>query len=102
MAKYRVVVSERAGRMLGEHMRFLAKANKDAARKAKARLMAEIRSLDEMPQHFPFFEGTYIPPNRYHKMYVENWYIVLYQIKDDTVFVDYILDCRKEYPWLIK
>ena len=35
-------------------------------------------------------------------MYVEKWYLVLYQILDDTVYVEYILDCRKDYHWLIR
>lgn len=30
-----------------------------------------MRSLDHMPQRFPFFEELYIPPNKYHKMFVE-------------------------------
>ena len=54
-----------------------------------------------MPQRFPFFDELYIPPNKYHKMYVPKWYLVLYQIRDDTVYVDYILDCREDYSWLI-
>lgn len=43
----------------------------------------------------------YIMPNKYHKMFVEKRYLVLYQIQDDVVYVDYILDCRKNYSWLI-
>ena len=35
-------------------------------------------------------------------MFVAKWYLVLYQIQDDTVYVDYILDCRKDYSWLIR
>lgn len=35
-------------------------------------------------------------------MFVAKWYLVLYQIQDDTVYVDYILDCRKAYSWLIR
>lgn len=35
------------------------------------------------------------------KMFIEKWYLILYQIQDDTVYVDYILDCRKDYSWLI-
>lgn len=52
--------------------------------------------LCQMPQHFPFFEELYITPNKYHKMFIEKWYLVLYQIRDDTVYIDYILDCRKD------
>ena len=73
-----------------------------AATEKKQQLLQEIRSLSRMPQRFPFFEALYIPPNKYHKLYVENWYLILYQIRDDTVYVDYILDCRKEYSWLLQ
>ncbi|MCM1543383.1 MAG: hypothetical protein NC121_19290 [Blautia sp.] len=52
--KYKVIVSDRAKRMLGTHIRFMAQVNK-----------------------------------------------VFYQIQDSTVYVEYILDCRKDYGWLI-
>ena len=98
---YQVIVSDRAKRMLGTHIRFLAKVSKSAATEKKQQFLREIRTLSRMPQRFPFLDALYIPPNKYHKMYVENWYLVLYQIRDDTVYVDHILDCRKDYDWLI-
>lgn len=100
--KYRVIVSDRAKRMLGAHIRFLAKVNPEAARAKKNELVKAIRSLETMPERFPFFEETYIPANKYHKMYVTKWYLVLYQIREETVFVEHILDCRKDYGWLIR
>ena len=100
--KYKVIVSDRAKRMLGTHIRFMAQVNKDAAKAKKQELMEAMRSLECMPQCFPFFEEAYIPTNKYHKMFVAKWYLVLYQIQDDTVYVDYILDCRKDYSWLIR
>ena len=101
--KYKVIVSDRAKRMFITHIRFsfMAQVNKDAAKAKKKELMDAMRSLDRMPQRFPFFEEAYIPTNKYHKMFVAKWYLVLYQIQDDTVYVDYILDCRKDYSWLI-
>lgn len=99
--KYKVIISDRAKRMLGTHIRFMTQVNKDSAVAKKKELVTAMRSLERMPQRFPFFEEPYIPPNKYHKMFVEKWYFVLYQIKDDTVYVDYILDCRKDYSWLI-
>ena len=87
--------------MLETHLRFIAQVNKKAAAAKKKELVSAMRSLEYMPQRFPFFEEAYIPPNKYHKMYVPKWYLVLYQIKDDTIFVDHILDCRKDYDWLI-
>lgn len=99
--KYKVIVSDRAKNMLGMHIRFMAQVNKEAAVAKKKEIMAALRSLSRMPQRFPFFEEMYISPNKYHKMFIEKWYLVLYQIQDDTVYVDYILDCRKDYGWLI-
>ncbi len=99
--KYKVIISDKAKNMLAIHIRFLANADKNAAVKKKKQIMDALNSLSEMPQRFPFFEEMFIPLNKYHKMYIENWYLVLYQIQDDVVFVDYILDCRKDYSWLI-
>ena len=99
--KYKVIVSDRAKRMLGAHIRFMAQVNKDAASTKKKEIITAIRSLNHMPQRFPFFEEAYIPQNKYHKMFIEKWYLILYQIQDDTVYVEYIVDCRKDYNWLI-
>lgn len=99
---YKVIISDRALRMLGSHIKFLARVNKKTTSEKKQQIMSELRSLSSMPQRFPFFQEDYIPPNKYHKMFIDNWYLVLYQIKDDAVYVDYILDCRQEYSWLIK
>ena len=98
---YRVIVSDRARRMLGTHIRFMAQVNRGAAVSKKKAITSAIRSLAQMPQRFPFFEEPYIPSNKYHKLFVEKWYLILYQIQDDTVYVDYILDCRKDYDWLV-
>lgn len=100
--KYKVIISDRAKEMLGMHIRFLAQVSKPAAVKLKNRLVEEMRSLQTMPHRYPFFNESYIPANKYHKLYVENWYLVLYQIKDDTVYVDWIVDCRQDYQWLLK
>ena len=99
--KYKVIVSDRTKRMLGTHIRFMAQVNKQTAAKKKE-IMTAMRSLSQMPQRFPFFEELYITPNKYHKMFIEKWYLVLYQIQDDTVDVEYILDCRKDYSWLVR
>lgn len=99
--KYKVVVSDRAKRMLGTHIRFMAQVSKEAAAAKKKQLMTAMGSLSRNPQRFPFFEESHIPQNKYHKMFVEKWYLILYQVQDDIVYVEYILDCRREYGWLI-
>ncbi len=100
--QYKLLVSDRACQMLAGHVRFLAQKRPTAARKTKSDLMDAIRSLRQMPERFPFLEAEFIPPNKYHKMFVDKWYLVLYQIKDQTVYIDYIVDCRQDYGWLVR
>lgn len=100
--QYKVIVSERARQMLAGHVRFPAQKSPDAARRTKNELMNAIRSLSTMPERFPFLNAEFIPLNKYHKIFVEKWYLILYQIKDQTVYVDYIVDCRQDYGWLIR
>jgi plasmid stabilization system protein ParE len=98
---YKVVISERARQMLSEHMRFLAQTSPISARNVKNALIAAIRSLNQFPERFPFISADFIPPNKYHKMLAEKRYLILYQIKDQTVYVDLVVDCRQDYSWLL-
>jgi plasmid stabilization system protein ParE len=98
----KVIISDRARQMLAGHVRFLAQKSPAAARQVKNDLMDAIRSLYKMPERYTFFDADFIPPNKYHKMFVEKRYLTLYQIKDQTVCVDYILDCRQDYGWLVR
>jgi len=100
--KYHVVVSDRAARMLERHIRFLAQDSKDAARRTKNEILSEIRALEQMPLRWGFFDEPYVPANKYHKLPVAGKYLVLDQVRDDRMEVDYILDCREDYCWLMK
>ena len=99
---YQVIVSNKAKRMLAAHIRFLAQVSPKAAAAKKQEIMAALRSLEQMPQRFPFFNEPYIMPNKYHKLFIKKWYLVLYQIQDERVYVDYVLDCRGDYSWLLR
>ena len=101
METFEVIVSDEAKRQMGECVLFLAEKDLDAAQALRERLVNSIRSLSSMPSRFPFFNETYIPPNKYHKMFVEKYYLILYQIRDRVVYVDYVLDCRRDYRWLM-
>ena len=74
--------------MLASHIRFLANVSKDAAPEKKTQRIREIHSLSKLPHRYPFFEADFMPANKYHKMFVANWYLILYQIQDDTVYVE--------------
>lgn len=98
----KVIISDRARQMLANHVRFLAQKSPTAARKTKNELLDAIRSLSTIPERFPFLTAEFIPLNKYHKMFVQKWYLILYQVKDQTVYVDYIVDCRQDYQWLVR
>ncbi len=99
---YNVIISARAQQMLMNHVLFLARKSPASARSAKNELMKSIRSLSIMPERFPFLDGEFVPFNKYPKMLAVSQYLILYQIKDQTVYVDYIVDCREDYGWLIR
>jgi plasmid stabilization system protein ParE len=100
--QYRVIVSDHARQMLTAHVRFLAQKSPADARRIKDDLLEAVRSLHRMPERFPFLNAEFIPVNKYHKMFVAKWYLILYLIKDQTVYVDSIVDCRKDYRWLVQ
>jgi hypothetical protein len=100
--QYEVIVSDRARQMLAGHVMFLAQKNPIAARKIKTDIICAVISLKQIPERYPFLDTEFVPRNKYHKMFVEKWYLVLYQIKDKTVYVDFILDCRQDYGWLAR
>lgn len=101
MEPYNVIVSDEASRQMYECVLFLAMKDFEAAERLQKRLSAGIASLANMPSRFPFFNEPYLPLNKYHKIFIEKYYLILYQIQDRNVFVDYVLDCRKEYTWLL-
>jgi plasmid stabilization system protein ParE len=100
-AKYKLLISDKAKRMLKAHIRFIAEVNKEAAKAKKNEFAKVLSSLAQYPQRFPFLEEPYITPNKYRKMLVEKYYLVLYQIREDNVYVEYIVDCRQDYSWLL-
>ena len=70
--------------------------------KIKAEIIAAMKSLSRFPERCPFFEGEFIPYNKYHKFVVASNFIFLYIVQDDVVIVEHIIDCRQDYQWLIR
>ena len=101
MRRYRVSVSGEARRMLREQVYFLARVNPAAAEKLRRELVSAIRSLEKLPERFPYLDPE-DRKNAYRKMFVPNWYLVLYLVQGEQVFVEYVLDCRQDYGWLLE
>ena len=94
--KYRVIVSGRAAQMLVSHAAFLAQVSPEAAERLTSAFEKAAHSLEMMPQRCPWLAGEYIPKNAYRYILFEKRYMIVFQIADDIVYADYVLDCRQD------
>ena len=94
-SSYSVVVSERAAQMLVSHASFLANVNVEAANRLTSEFVETANSLRNMPQRHPWLRGDYIPRNTYRFALFEKRYMLIFQIVDDIVYVDYVVDPRR-------
>ena len=101
-SKYRIIVSERAMQMLVSHAAFLAQVSPEAAERMTAEFKKTAKSLETMPQRCSWLKGQYIPRNVYRFILFEKRYMIIFQIADDIVYADYVVDCRQNYGWLIR
>lgn len=97
---YNIRISAKAKQQLGNFIYNLVKIDKTSAIEKANAFSQKIFSLTRDPKRFTIFEEMFIPPNQYFKMSISTDYFVLYQVRDNSVLVEYILDCREKYKWL--
>lgn len=100
--RYHVIVSERATQMLVSHATFLTQVSPEAAEQLTEAFEETANSLEVMPQRCLWLTGEYIPKNAYRFILFEKRYIIIFQIADDIVYADYVVDCRQDYEWLMR
>lgn len=99
--KYRIIVSDRTAHMLTAHAAFLAEVSSKAAEKLVVSFQTAVNSLYENPQRCPWLKSENIPSNTYRFLIFEKHYMLVFQIRDNTVYIEYVLDSRRDYGWLI-
>ena len=99
---YRLVVSRRAAYQLRDHAAFAAQLDERIALKLIDDYQEAAESLTYMPFRTPYLDSEMIPSGKYRKMLFGKWYLILYKIQDDTVYIEYVIDGRQDYEWLIK
>lgn len=92
---YNVIVAPAANDRMEEHFKFLARVSESAANKFLEGLIDDIRSLQKMPFRNPVYNNPYVPPLKYRYQLSNNRYRIVYQVVNDSVFVDDIQDCRQ-------
>lgn len=99
--KYEVIISRRASQMLTSHAMFLSKFNITAADRLIDAFELAANSLEQMPQRCPWLESEYIQGKTYRSLLFEKYYLLLFTVQEGCVYVDYVVDCRQDYQWLI-
>lgn len=100
--KYHVIISRQATQMLVSHAAFLAQINSEAAERLTVEFEKTANSLGLMPQRCPWLTGEYIPKKTYRFILFEKRYMIIFQIVENTVYADYVVDCRQDYSWFIR
>jgi len=99
---YQVIVSEKAAQMLISHAAFIAQASPDAAERLIVSFETATASLETVPYRCPWLAGEYIPKNKYRFLIFEKRYLLIFQIQDNIVYIDYMVDGRQDYGRLIR
>lgn len=84
-----------------QHTHFVAQVSPQAADTLRLDIIEAAKSLQELPERGSWLADNALPANVYRKLPVDKRYLLIYKIKDDTVYLDYVMDCRQEYSWLI-
>ena len=95
---YNIVIDPAANDRMYDHFEFLARVSETAAEKLLAGLVADIRSLEYMPYRNPVYSRQYLKSGKYRYMMSRGRYRIVYQIEENTVFVEDIQDCRQSDP----
>lgn len=99
--QYSVIVSVKAAEMLTDHARFLANVSEEAARNFIVDFKRAAKSLEWLPERNSWLTGQTLPVYKYRKLIFSKRYMIIYQTKSNQVYLDYVLDCRQDYKWLI-
>jgi plasmid stabilization system protein ParE len=99
--RYDVVISDEAMQSLLLHARFLAQVSEAAARRLVEEFDEKAKSPEEYPEHNPWLSDSLMPAGKYRKLLMGKTYLLVYQVKGSIVCVDAVVDCRKDYSWLL-
>jgi plasmid stabilization system protein ParE len=99
--RYTVVISDETKQMLVSHARFLAQVSEHAATRLIEDFQVRAKSLEQFPERNPWLVDQLISSGKYRKLLLEKRYLLVYQIKENTVYVDAVVDTRQDYGWFL-
>ena len=98
---YDVRITATAWEQMIEHARFLANVSEDSACRLVDEFVEKSGTLAQMPQRCPWFSHDVIPFQKYRKLFFGKYHLALFEIRDSTVYITAVVDCRQDYAWLL-
>ncbi|MCL1845322.1 MAG: type II toxin-antitoxin system RelE/ParE family toxin [Defluviitaleaceae bacterium] len=93
--EYTVIVDPAVNDRMYDHFEFLARVNESAAERILDQLADDMQSLERLPFRNPVFNRPYLKSGKYRYMVSCERYLIVYQIVDNTVFIDDVQDSRQ-------
>lgn len=100
--KFQVIVSKRAAQQLVEQAAFVAQLEERLARQLVVDFRKAAYSLQSFPYRNPSLRSDFFVTEKYRKILFGKWYLLIYQIKGERVFVEYVIDGQQDFQWLIQ
>ena len=98
---YDVVISATAKDMFVQHMLHLTHRSPQKAESLRGKLLEAMQTLESFPLRHPWLSDPMIATFKYRKMVVDKRYLLIYQVRESTVYVDAVVNCRQDYKWLL-
>lgn len=99
---YQVIVSKRAAQQLIGCAAFAAKLEERLAHQLVRDFRAAAASLRKFPYRNPVLRSDVFSTEKYRKMVFDKWHLLIYQIKGEKVYIEYVIDGRQDHQWLFE
>ena len=93
--EYTVIIDPAVNDRMYDHFEFLARVSESAAERVLDDLVKDMYSLERLPYRNPVFNRPYLKSGKYRYMVSCERYLIVYQIVDNTIFIDDIQDSRQ-------
>ena len=97
MNRYNLVFASRVDIQLLQHFRFIKNVSIPAAIRFRDDFSKAIHEISDNPFQFPIDTDLNLPEGLYHKTIFAKWYKILFLVKDNTVYIDAVVDCRQRF-----
>lgn len=98
--KYKIEFTEKALNMIKLHIQYLTLIDINIAKVFKEKIFSASKTLEVLPNRCPLL-GISDMTDKYRKLIIDDKYILVYKVIENIVCIEYFLDCKQDYKWLL-